>query len=55
MLGRSCQGNSASEGRTGSPEFPRKPLLAEAGAAGWVGRDPEEPAGRGRPAAERPA
>lgn len=52
MLGRSCPGNSVSEGRAGSPEFPRKPLAAEAGAAGAAGRRWKAPSGRG--AEDRP-
>lgn len=52
MLGRSCPGNSVSEGRAGSPQFPRKPLPAEAGAAGAAGRRWKAPSGQG--AEDRP-
>ena len=52
MLGRGCPGNSVSEGRAGSPEFPRKPLAAEAGAADAARRRCKAPSGRG--AEDRP-
>ena len=51
MLGRSCRGNSVSEERTGSPEFPRKPLPAEAGAAGAAGGAGRNPRGGAGPLA----